>query len=181
MARKLADQQRDLLKDMNQNDVDMLLNKHKKELQTMDEVLQEEQQRQMERMRERMKGRNVNKNKDAVLRQIKLAEIKKTQQEQLEKAKVYEAGTNNEVHDNAVNEAVQRCVEKAGLMQKLCQKQCYSRQIYFKRHIQNQQKLNLFLGRGIIADWESSKGAIDEISEMSDLSMNTAQLKDTIN
>lgn len=45
MARKLADQQRDLLKDMSQGDVDMLLNKHKKELQAMDEVLQEEQQR----------------------------------------------------------------------------------------------------------------------------------------
>lgn len=74
----------------------------------------------MERMRERMKGRNVNKNKDAVLRQIKLAEIKKTQQEQLEKAKVYEAAANNEASTNAVSEALQRCVEKAGLMQKLC-------------------------------------------------------------
>jgi len=64
-----------------------------------------------------MKGRNVNKNKDAVLRQIQLAEIKKTQQEQLEKAKQYEARNNNiEVRENAINEAVQRCVEKAGLM-----------------------------------------------------------------
>jgi len=64
-----------------------------------------------------MKGRNVNKNKDAMLRQIQLAEIKKTQQEQLEKAKQYEARNNQiEVRENAINEAVQRCVEKAGLM-----------------------------------------------------------------
>lgn len=37
------------------------------------------------------------------------------------------------------------------------------------------------MGRGIIADWESSKGALDEISEMSDLSFNTAELKEYVN
>jgi len=42
-------------------------------------------------------------------------------------------------------------------MQRLCQKQCYSRKIFFKRHLVNQQKLNSFLGRGILADWEESK------------------------
>ena len=39
MAKKLADQQRELLQDLNQHDVDNLLGKHKEELQVMDEVL----------------------------------------------------------------------------------------------------------------------------------------------
>jgi hypothetical protein len=39
----------------------------------------------------------------------------------------------------------------------------------------------LFLGRGILADWESSKGGIDDVSDMSDLSINTQQLKEAVN
>jgi len=39
MAKKLADQQRELLQDLNQKDVDNLLGKHKDELKVMDEVL----------------------------------------------------------------------------------------------------------------------------------------------
>ena len=75
LARKLADQQRELLKDMTQKDVDLMLEKHKKELSSMDEVLEEEQARQLERMRERMKNRTAARAKENVARQIKLAEI----------------------------------------------------------------------------------------------------------
>merc|ERR1711990_989535 len=46
LARKLADQQRELLKEMNQKDVDQMLDRHKRDLSSMDEVLQEEQARQ---------------------------------------------------------------------------------------------------------------------------------------
>jgi len=76
-------------------------------------------------------------------------------------------------------EQVNRLVEKASLMQRMCQKQCYSRKIYFKRHIANQQKLNAFLGRGILVDWASSKDGNenDAVSNMSALSLNTEQLK----
>jgi len=42
LARKLADQQRELLKDMNQKDVDQMLDRHKRDLSSMDEVLQDE-------------------------------------------------------------------------------------------------------------------------------------------
>lgn len=73
-------------------------------------------------------------------------------------------------------------VEKAGLMQRMCQKQCYSRRIFFKRHIANQQKLNAFLGRGILADWASSKGgSLHDVSGMSQLSLDTDALKEQIN
>lgn len=67
-------------------------------------------------------------------------------------------------------------------MQRMCQKQCYSRKIYFKRHIANQQKLNSFLGRGITADWASSKGGYpDDVSGMSQLSLKTDDLKAQVN
>lgn len=42
MANKLAEQQRELLKDMNQGDVDGMLDRHEKELVVMGDVLQEE-------------------------------------------------------------------------------------------------------------------------------------------
>lgn len=77
-------------------------------------------------------------------------------------------------------EQVNRLVEKAALMQRQCQKQCYSRKIYFKRHIANQQKLNAFLGRGILVDWASSKGGDDDTA-MSMLSLKTEELKEQIN
>jgi len=50
---------------MNQKDVDQMLERHKRDLTAMDEVLQEEQSRQMEIMRERMKNRNAAKAKEA--------------------------------------------------------------------------------------------------------------------
>ena len=39
MARKLAEQQRELLKDMNQHDVDNILSKHKREMDAVENVL----------------------------------------------------------------------------------------------------------------------------------------------
>jgi len=66
-------------------------------------------------------------------------------------------------------------------MQHPCQKQCYSRKIYFKRHIANQQKLNAFLGRGILVEWASSRGGDDAESAMTMLSLNTEDLQAQIN
>jgi hypothetical protein len=182
LARKLADQQRELLKDMNQKDVDQMLERHKRDLSSMDEVLVEEQARQMEKMREQMKQRTAKRARENVVRQIKLAEIQKTKQHEKEQAKMYEKAGGDLATSVAIEkqkEQVTRLVDKAALMQRMCQKQCYSRKIYFKRHIANQQKLNAFLGRGILVDWASSKDgdANDVISNMSALSLNTDRLK----
>lgn len=68
LARKLADQQRELLKEMNQKDVDQMLERHKRDLSSMDEVLVEEQARQMEKMRERMKNRTAARARENVTR-----------------------------------------------------------------------------------------------------------------
>jgi hypothetical protein len=56
----------------------------------MDQVLQEEQTRQMELMRERMKNKTATKAKENVARSIKLAEIQKQRQAEIEQAKLYE-------------------------------------------------------------------------------------------
>lgn len=185
LARKLADQQRELLKDMNQKDVDQMLDRHKRDLSSMDEVLQDEQARQMEKMRERMKNRTAAKARKDVERQIKLAEIQKSKQKEIEQAKLYEQAGGDLATSVAIErqkEQIGRLVEKAGLMQRMCQKQNYSRKIYFKRHIANQQKLNAFLGRGILVDWASSKGGNDDdVTHMSMLSLKTDDLKDQIN
>lgn len=51
MAKKLAEQQKEILRDMNKEDVDALLAKHKRQLLQMDEALRREQERQMALMR----------------------------------------------------------------------------------------------------------------------------------
>lgn len=162
-----------------------MLERHKRDLGAMDEVLVEEQTRQMAKMRERMKGRNANKAREQVVRQIKLAEIQKAKAQEAEQAKIYEQAGGDLATSVALErqkEQVGRLVEKAGLMQRMCQKQCYSRRIFFKRHIANQQRLNAFLGRGILADWASSKGGYpDDVSGMSQLSLDTDALKEQIN
>ena len=75
MARKLAEQQKEILRDMNKEDVDALLAKHKRQLLQMDEALRREQERQMELMRTNQKNKNGDLAKEKMLRQIKLAEI----------------------------------------------------------------------------------------------------------
>lgn len=75
MARKLAEQQKEILRDMNKEDVDALLAKHKRQLLQMDEALRREQERQMELMRTNQKNKNADLAKEKMLRQIKLAEI----------------------------------------------------------------------------------------------------------
>jgi len=151
----------------------------------MDEVLVEEQARQMEKMRERMKTRTAAKARENVIRQIKLAEIAKSKQHESEQAKLYEQSGGDLATSVALErqkEQVGRLVEKASLMQRMCQKQCYSRKIFFKRHIANQQRLNAFLGRGILVDWASSKdGGEDNMSGMSAISLDTDALKEQIN
>jgi len=42
MAKKLAEQQKEILRDMNKEDVDVLLAKHKRQLLQMDEALRRE-------------------------------------------------------------------------------------------------------------------------------------------
>jgi hypothetical protein len=76
-AKKLAEQQKELLKDMNQKDVDAMMQRHRRELAAIDSALAEEQKRQMANMKEQMKSRNQKLAQDKAIRQIKLAEIQK--------------------------------------------------------------------------------------------------------
>jgi len=48
MAKKLAEQQKELLREMNQKDVDAMLARHKRELTQMDDALKKEQSRQLQ-------------------------------------------------------------------------------------------------------------------------------------
>lgn len=67
-----------------------MLDRHKRDLSSMDDVLVEEQTRQMEKMRDRMKNRTAARAREQVIRQIKLAEIQKSKQHEQEQAKLYE-------------------------------------------------------------------------------------------
>jgi len=75
MAKKLAEQQKEILKDMNKADVDAMLEKHKRQLLQMDEALRVEQERQMKMMREKKAGKGKKIAQEKLLRQIKMAEI----------------------------------------------------------------------------------------------------------
>lgn len=85
-VKKLASQQRELLRDMNQKDVDIMIARHRKELDEIDKSIALEQARQMESMRNKMKTRNAKLAKDKAQRQIKLAEIQKAREKEREAA-----------------------------------------------------------------------------------------------
>lgn len=75
MKKKLAEQQREILKDMNKADVDAMLEKHKRQLMMMDEALRVEQERQMKMMREKKAGKGKEFARAKLERQLKMAEI----------------------------------------------------------------------------------------------------------
>lgn len=55
------------------------------------------------------------------------------------------------------NEALERAIDKVGLMSKLIYKSAYSRRIMYKRHIINQHKLNEFLGQNLFEEPEEGE------------------------
>jgi len=154
MAKKLAEQQKEILRDMNKEDVDALLAKHKRQLLQMDEALRREQERQMALMRENQKNKNADLAKEKMLREIKLAEIQK--KKAADAARARELATTAEAADpleelkEPKNEKLEICIEKVGIMSQLIYKAAYSRPIMYKRHIMNQHKLNEFLGRNLL-------------------------------
>lgn len=75
MSKKLAEQQKEILKDMNKADVDAMLDKHKRQLLQMDEALRVEQERQLKMMREKKAGKGKQFAREKLERNIKMAEI----------------------------------------------------------------------------------------------------------
>ena len=148
MAKKLAEQQKEILRDMNKADVDQMLEKHKRQLLQMDEAIQREQERQMALMRSKMSGKNEKLAREKVTRAIKLAQIQKKKQEDLQKAKemALEQADLSQVIEPIKNTKLDICIQKASILQKVAYKACYSRPTQFKRHLINQKKLNDFLG-----------------------------------
>lgn len=174
-VKKLAEQQKELLKDMNQKDVDAMLMRHKKELASIDEALAIEQARQMDAMREKMKTRNARLARDKAERQIKLAEIQKSRLGEAAAAKKHARQIEMEEEEKtaATQEArIQRCIDKSELMQNLIPKMCYSRPLMHRRLVYNLHKLNTFFGLKENAGWGGSEKAESE----SDLSVDSAQL-----
>lgn len=149
MAKKLADQQKEILKDMNKADVDALLDKHKRQLMQMDSTLKQEQERQLKMMREKMLGKGRKAAQDKIMRQIKMAEIQKKKTEEMQKAQMMVSQQQRSAAQEERQDNFERLLEKTLLMETLIPKQAYSRPTYFKRHLINQQKINDFLGRGL--------------------------------
>lgn len=169
MAKKLAEQQKEILRDMNKEDVDVLLAKHKRQLLQMDEALRREQERQMALMRTNQKNKNADLAKEKMLKQIKLAEIQKKKLADATRAKEMQQLDSNEPENvnELRNEKLETCIEKVGIMSQLIYKAHYSRPIQYKRHIMNQHKLNEFLGRNLL-EIKEGDNASDEFSLSND-------------
>jgi len=91
LAKKLADQQKEIIKDMNKADVDAMLERHKRQLLQMDDALRAEQERQLKMMRDKKAGKGKKIAQDKLLRNIKMAEIQKQKAAELEKARLQQA------------------------------------------------------------------------------------------
>lgn len=106
---------------MNQKDVDVMLARHKKELEAIETALAAEQKRQMDQMKEQMKSRNAKLAGEKALRQIKLAEIQKSKLKEAQAARLAQKGNvgNSEGTENDRERRIAHCVEKAEMLQKL--------------------------------------------------------------
>lgn len=144
----------------------------------MDDTLKKEQGRQMEKMRGEMKVRNSQITTDKTVRQIKLAELQKKKEQDLERAKDFIQFQGEK--RKSVNDKLQQAITKASLMQKLAYKQAYSKPIFVKKYQDKQQRLYAFLGQGLMADWENSVDE-DAMSRMSELSIDTKLVDREIN
>lgn len=103
----------------------------------------------MKMMREKKAGKGKKIAQDKMLRQIKMAQIQKQKAEELEKARLLNA-QKEAVEEEKKEDRFDVMLERTKLMEILIPKQAYSRPIYFKRHLINQQKINDFLGRNLI-------------------------------
>lgn len=153
MAKKLAEQQKEILKDMNKKDVDALLERHKKQIAAMDEALEGEQARQMAKMKERLAGRNKDNAKEKLRKQIKLAEIQKQRQSEMEAAR--QAAIDPDEFEKALeveeeNPQLEVMKQRLDRLSKMSLKPSYSRPVYYARHLKNMAKLNDFLGRNLL-------------------------------
>lgn len=166
MSKKLAEQQKEILRDMNKQDVDALLERHKKQLGAMEDALGKEQERQMARMKEKLKGRNKDNAKDKMIKQIKMAEIQKQKEKELADAKA--AAIDPDEFEQAVEEKtnpkIEIIMQRLDNNSKMSLKPCYSRPVYYARHLKNMHKLNDFLGRNLL---KSTKFG-DQDSQFSD-------------
>lgn len=91
---------------------------------------------------------------DKARRQIKLAEIQKQKLKEAEAARLAKEGRGNDTDTQDVRDKrIARCVDKADMLQKLIQKQCYSKPIHVRMHIMNMQKLNSAYGLNAMGDW----------------------------
>lgn len=138
MAKKLEEQQKEILKNMNQKDVDQMLERHKEQLKVLEKQLSTEHERQSAQLKEKLKQRNEANARRAVLRDIRMAEIQKQKEEDMKRANIELKDFDLLGVDQAekVNEDLKKCMDKVAEFQtKLALKQCYSKQpMYFKRH-----------------------------------------------
>jgi hypothetical protein len=152
MGKKLAEQQKEILREMNKKDVDAILDRHKKQLLAMEEALGKEQQRQMKKMREKMQGKNQEAMKEKMLRQIKMAEIQKKKKAELEAVK--DDAMNSQDLEKALqgqpNVKLEVCMQKVNIYSKMAYKHGYSHKTQPKKHLIKMRELNDFLGRYLL-------------------------------
>ena len=177
IAKKLADQQKEILRDMNKEDVDRLLANHRRQIAALEKVLKQEQDRQLANMRAKQREKNSDLNKDKIAKQIKLAEIQK--KKVADAARAREIAQTNEQDDQEAlvvkNEKLDQCKEKVGIMSKLIFKAAYSRHMQYKRHLVNQHKLNEFLGRNLLDEKDGDASDEFSLSNASFINRNVAE------
>jgi len=88
------------------------------------------------------------------MKQIKLAEIQKKKATDAQRARELVALQGDEPEETLItkNEALEKCIDKVGLMSKLIYKLSYSRPFTYRRHLICQHKLHEFLGQNLFDD-----------------------------
>lgn len=131
LAKKMAEQNNELLLQANKGAIDAMKAEHLAALQALETAIEREQARQLEMMRAKMKDRNMSAEQEKIRRDLKMALVMKQKEKRQEQAKSASQTTGSGFgmafkKDGDKEEELRTCIDKGRIMQiPLKSKKCY--------------------------------------------------------
>eukprot|EP00347_Sterkiella_histriomuscorum_P024400 403331247 len=141
LTKKLNEQKSELLREVNKDEIDRLVQQHKRDLANLETALQREQQRQLENMRSNMGERLKVQETDKVKREIKMAQLIKDKdirsKEMLNMSLSTTRGRGSQPTSVRNDDAIATLIDRVHMMQKPIDKKMYcgkGAKIYVKNY-----------------------------------------------
>lgn len=123
----------------------------------------------MDAMKAQMRDRNAKLAKDKAVRSIKLAEIQKSKLAEAAAARRHAKEvieTSDQTAEDQKKARIAHVIAKVEELQRLRQKECYSRTLWSRKQLKALQKLNDFYGLDVRKDWGESEHVESDDTEI---------------